>query len=105
FEPYQPDGDLSWPLGYDWFVDGKQNIPVMHFANNARTGRYGRSELRDVIPLQDGINYAVALLMSSAEHEGYKQKWAAGLPANWADAGVDVGRDRLLAVSDPQGRF
>lgn len=105
FERFQPEGDLTWPLRYDWFTEQLPNIPVLHFANNARTGRYGRSELKDVIPLQDGINYAMALLMSSVEQEGYKQKWAAGLPTNWKDLGVDVGRDRLLAASDAQAKF
>jgi hypothetical protein len=105
FEVFQPEGDLRTPLGYDWFTEQLPSVPVFHFANNARTGRYGRSELRDVIPLQDGLNYAMALLMSSTEHEGYKQKYATGLPANWQDSGVDVGRDSMLVANDPQAKF
>ena len=67
FERYEPDTDSTWPLFYDWFRPGAINIPVFHFGNNARTGRPGRSELRDVIPLQDGLNTTLAKLMAASE--------------------------------------
>jgi hypothetical protein len=70
FERYQPDTDLTWPLRYAWFREGAQNVPVFHFGNNARTGRYGRSELKDVIPLQDGLNATLAKLMAASEDAG-----------------------------------
>jgi hypothetical protein len=105
FEQFQPDGDLLWPLIYDWFQPRRPSLPVFHFANNARTSRYGRSELKDVIQLQDGINFGMAALISSIEHEGYKQKNLAGAPTNWAESGVNVGRDSMLVVTDPQAKF
>lgn len=105
FEQYQPEGDLAWPLMYPWFQPRRPSVPVFHFANNARTGRYGRSELKDVIQLQDGINFGMAALISGIEQEGYKQKYGTALPTNWADSGVDVGRDKLLGSSDPNTRF
>lgn len=70
FERFQADTDTAWPLRYGWFRPGLPNVPVFHFGNNARTGRGGRSELRDVIPLQDGLNTTLAKLMAASEDAG-----------------------------------
>jgi hypothetical protein len=67
FERFQAETDQTWPIVYPWFRDGDINVPVFHFANNARTGRYGRSELADVIPLQDGLNTTLAKLMAASD--------------------------------------
>lgn len=67
FEQYRAETDQTWPIIYPWFRDGEINVPVFHFANNARTGRYGRSELADVIPLQDGLNTTLTKLMAASD--------------------------------------
>lgn len=67
FTRFQAETDTEWPIRYSWYRPGVVNVPVFHFGNNARTGRYGRSELRDVIPLQDGLNVTLAKLMAASD--------------------------------------
>jgi hypothetical protein len=109
FEQHKPEGDLQWPLRYDWFREQAVNIPVFHFANNARTGHYGRSELKDVIPLQDGLNKALADLMIVAETAGFPQRWVTGHtptndPATGLPQKVDMGADKILGFGDADVR-
>lgn len=54
-------------------------VPVFHFANNAAPGKYGTSELRDVVPLQDALNKAVADMLVAMEFQALPQRWATGL--------------------------
>lgn len=105
FTRYQePNIDLAWPLRYGWFVEQRPNIPVFHFANNARTGRYGYSELRNVIPLQDDINAAVRKLLLGAELSADRQKWATGIALDPARP-VRLGVDRIVGTDIPDARF
>lgn len=104
FETHQPDGDLTWPLAYDWYRDGEPSIPVFHFANNGRTGRYGTSELKAVVPLQDALNKAVTDLIKGSELGGHPQKWATGVDTKPDDA-VTVGADRILGSPRADARF
>lgn len=60
-------------------------IPVFHMANNARDGEYGRSELANVIPLQDALNKACMDLMVAMEYGAYPQRWAIGLQLGQPD--------------------
>ena len=111
FERYQPEGDLAWPLVYDWFRPNQPSIPVHHFGNNARTGRYGRSELADVIPLQDALNKTLSDLIVASEFSAYRQKWATGVkPAKDPATGRavppwDVGADRILGAEAEGASF
>ncbi len=105
FIEYQPDGDLMWPLVYDWYRPNVPSIPVFHFANNARTGRYGVSELQGVVPLQDALNKAVTDLMKGSELGGHPQKWASGVDQNTVDDAVIVGVDRVIASARTDARF
>lgn len=77
--PYQPDPAEGteaelWPLPNPTGV-----VPVFHFNNNAPEGEYGRSELRDVIPLQDALNKACMDMMVAMEYGAFPQRWATGL--------------------------
>lgn len=78
FVPYDPAAEGKapepWPVANPWGV-----VPVFHFANNAFTGEYGRSELRDVIPLQDAVNKASMDLMVAMEYGAFRQRYATGL--------------------------
>lgn len=77
WEPWQDEADLSWPVMYDATWSGR--VPVFRFANNARMGEHGRSELRDIIPLQDRYNQTLANLAVTEEHQSFRQRWATGI--------------------------
>lgn len=105
FAPYQVPGE-AWPLPNPY---GRP--PIFHFANNGRVGKLGRSELHDVLPLQDALNKSVCDMLITMEFAAYKQRWATGveivydpktgLPFNRFESGPGA----ILAVDDPEGRF
>lgn len=88
-DPYQPAGE-PWPVPN---IYGQ--VPVIHFANNAGTGEYGQSELRDVIPLQDALNKVLTDLILTSEMAGFPQKVILGLDSE--APGVSEGLRRLQA--------
>lgn len=63
-----------WPLPNPYGV-----VPVGHFPNNAGMSRNGRSELADIIPLQDELNKAGLDKMVAKEFGAFRQRWATGL--------------------------
>lgn len=73
FEPYEIDGE-PWPLPNPYGA-----VPVFHLANNADIGAFGQSELRDAIPMQDGVNKSLADMLVAMEFAAYPQRWATGL--------------------------
>lgn len=52
---------------------------VVHFANNAPIGGFGRSELCDVVPLQDALNKTIADMLVGSEFAALPQRWAIGV--------------------------
>lgn len=90
WEEYRSEGDTTWPVPNPY-----QQVPVIHFANNAGTGEYGQSELRDVIPLQDALNKVLTDLLLTSEMAGFPQKVILGLDSS--DDGVQEGLRRLQA--------
>jgi hypothetical protein len=105
FEPYQPEGE-EWPLKNPY-----GRVPVFHLANNAGIGEMGRSELRDVLPLQDALNKAHADRLVGMEYQALPQRWATGLevPIN-PETGQPMppfipGADRVWTVGDPDVKF
>lgn len=106
FVPYadeQGPAETPNPLGI---------VPVIHFANNALFPcDDGQSELRDVTPLQDGLNKSIADMMVAGEFLAYPQRWAVGIEPQVDPAtGQEVetfrpGLDRLFMVADAQARF
>jgi hypothetical protein len=73
FQPYEIKGE-PWPVLHTY-----GRVPVFHFGNNARQGTPGRSELRDVIPLQDALNKTVADMLVAMEFVALPQRWATGI--------------------------
>lgn len=103
-------------------------IPLFHFTNNASTyGGLGRSELSDVIPLQDALNKAIADMLVGMEFLALPQRWGtgvevpedpnvpgrpAGLPTNANPTGQQVNAtalrlmaDRMLTVANDEAKF
>jgi len=77
----------AWPKDGKAFhlVDGQSVVPtvggivpVFHFGNNARTNAFGRSELKDVVPLQNGLNKTNARMEVAEEFFAVPQRWAIG---------------------------
>lgn len=73
FVPFDVEGE-AWPLPNPY-----GQVPVFHFGNNAPVGGFGRSELHNVIPLQDALNKAVADMLVAMEFQALPQRWATGL--------------------------
>lgn len=85
-------------------------VPVFHFANAAPIGRFGRSELHDVFPIQDALNKATADMLVGMEFAAWPQRWATGLQNKLDVAGKPMapfvaGADRLWSTTNPEGRF
>lgn len=74
WERWDDDG-LPWPLYYPW----GEGVPLFVLANDARLGRPGVSELRDVIPLQDALNKSLGNMIVAGEFVAFPQRWAIGL--------------------------
>jgi len=82
---------------------------MFHFPN-AAICELGVSELKDLIPLQNGLNKSVMDMMIAMEFASFKQRWAIGLEVEIdPETGEPLdpnaknyGVDRLLAFPDPE---
>ncbi len=105
FMPFEVLGE-SWPLPNPY-----EQVPVFHFANNTFTGMFGRSELADVIPLQDALNKAIADMLVAMEFVALPQRWITGMEVEYDEATgkpkqVFVpGADRLWTIAAPDAQF
>lgn len=115
--PDVPDKPSSW-VEYAGDDDGGPvltnqygRVPVFAWSNNASTGEYGRSELRDVIPLQDALNKTIADSLVAGEFAALPQRWATGLEVAVGpdgepmDVPFEAGVDRIWSNPNPQGSF
>ena len=104
YVPYEVPGE-PWPVPNPWGV-----VPVFHFANNAATGEYGRSELSDVIPLQDALNKTLTDLILASELGGFPQKVILGLDADDEQVReglrrLEAGMNKIFSIPfDPDGK-
>lgn len=105
FQPYAVEGE-EWPLPNPY-----GRTPIFHFANNAPTGQLGRSELADVIPLQDGLNKSVTDMLVAMEFVALPQRWVTGLEVDLDEttgrpvAPFVPGADRIWSVTAPDAKF
>lgn len=105
FQPFEVPGE-AWPL-----LNPYGQVPVFHFANNAFTGSFGRSELADVIPLQDAQNKAVTDMLVAMEFVALPQRWVTGVELDIDEATGRVqqpfvpGADRIWTVGAPDANF
>lgn len=68
-----PD-DPSWPLPNPLDV-----VPVVPLQNRPRLLVPAKSELHNVIPIQDGVNKLVADLLIASEYSAFRQRWVTGM--------------------------
>lgn len=105
FSPYEVPGE-PWPV-----INEFGRVPVFHFGNNTRMGTPGRSELKDIIPLQDALNKTVADKLVAMEFVALPQRWATGIEqkrdpvtgepiSNWRPS-----VDSVWGSPDPDTRF
>ena len=100
------DTSRGWLLKNDY-----AQVPVFPWNNDAMTGEYGRSELQDVIPLQDALNKTVADSLIAGEFAAVPQRWATGLEVPIGADGRPVQEpfeaavDRIWNNPNANGRF
>lgn len=105
WKPFDVKGE-TWPLENQW-----GEIPMFHFSNNSMVGEMGKSELKDIIPLQDALNKCILDMMVAMEFCALPQRWIAGM-----DIEVDTttglprlpfqpGVDRIWTVNDTEVKF
>ena len=103
-QPFEVEGE-AWPLPNPYGV-----VPVVHVPNNAGVGEFGRSELTDLVPLQDALNKVVVDSLVGAEWLALPQRWVTGLQLTHDDQGNAVnpyrpGVDKLWVAEDPNVAF
>ena len=106
FTPYSEDGEP------DVFANPYGRVPIVPFLNNTTDGMAGRSELIDVIPIQDLLNKAIADMFVNMEFAGFPQRWATGLAAEEKDpiTGENLypyvsGVERIFTSDSPETQF
>lgn len=86
-------------------------VPVFHFANQGRTGKYGKSELHDVKPVQDALNKTVADMLVGMEFVALPQRYVTGLQVEIDEVTgkpkppFEPGVDRIWAVESDEVKF
>lgn len=63
-----------WPLPHDLGA-----VPVVALVNDPGIDGRGRSEIADVIPLQDALNKLFMDLLVASEYGAFRQRWATGI--------------------------
>ena len=76
--PYQPEGDESWPIPWVSGDNEPLGIPLIHFRHQDKGYNYGKSELRDVVPLQNALNKAIIDLVAAADTTAFRIYWMLG---------------------------
>lgn len=77
-------GNEAWPLPNPLGV-----VPMVPIVNRPRLLKPGASEIKKVIPIQDGVNKLVADMLVASEFGAAPQRWATG---------IDVPTDRKSVV-------
>lgn len=96
--------DEAWPLPNPLGV-----VPVVPFINRPRLDRIGRSELEEVMPIQDAVNMIVRNMLLASELAAFPQRYGINLePEVDKDTGQPVERykasiKRLWLAPPPEG--
>ncbi len=86
-------------------------VPIVEFRNRPRTNGSARSEIEDVLSVQDQINKLVCDMLVASEFAAYPQRYAAGIEP---DVDPDTGEekppfkaaiDRVWTTGDPETKF
>ena len=86
-------------------------VPVFHFTNALRVNKFAQSEIKDVLPLQDGLNKTLVDMMVGSEFHGLPQRWVTGLEKfRDPQTGQEIkpfttGADRIWTVASETVKF
>tara|TARA_R110000824_G_scaffold68237_3_gene176616 strand:+ start:2919 stop:4418 length:1500 start_codon:yes stop_codon:yes gene_type:complete len=94
----------QWPIPWVDSTGFPLGIPVAHFLNNARGTTTGRSELKDLVNLQDAINKALVDGVRVADSQGWPQRWATGLDSNQSDD-IQASPGTIMHAGAPDSKF
>lgn len=108
--PREVDGE-PWPVPNPLGV-----VPVVPIVNRPRLLKPGRSEIKQVIPVQDAVNKLIADMLVASEYQAFRQRWATGLelPVTEDDEGNEITDEaalfkhsisRLWTTEDPDAKF
>lgn len=113
WQPFQEEGE-SWPLYLT--RDGTEygeplGIPIIHFRNADQGYDYGQSELRNVLPLQNGLNKALIDLIAVMDASGFPIHYMLGddpsgldvAPGSWIYSQRPPGGEQGVAVGTLEG--
>lgn len=94
-----------WPM--PWTMDGTPEgepigIAGVHFRNKPKGRRNGKSELRVVIPLQDGFNKTSLDAFEINDTQAWKQRWAAGVSETTS---LKVAAGEMIRTANQDAKF
>jgi hypothetical protein len=98
--------DERWPLPNPY-----DQVPIFAYINNAGSDGIARSEIDDVIPLQNGLNKALCDMLVAMEFEAFAQRYVTGLEVEYdPDTGAEIqpfkaGIDRMMRALDKDVKF
>ena len=91
WQHFSDAGDEGWPI--PWVDDEGEplGIPIIHYLNKDQGYSYGKSELEDVLPLQNVLNKTLDDLVAAADTAGFPMYTMIGgdpqgmtvAPGNW----------------------
>lgn len=105
WEQRQVPGE-AWPLPHALGV-----VPLVPLVNRPRLRGEGRSEIADIMPIQDAINKLAMDELVTSDTASFRQKWATGLEIpNDPDTGKPVegfrmAVDRFISTAAPDAKF
>lgn len=125
---YMPDWVFKWkgvgpgsgtprwtertPVGETWPLENTLGVvPVVPLVNRTRLLGGGRSEIADVVPLQDAVNKTLMDMLVASEFGAYKQRWVTGIdiptdPVTGEQVeAFKTAVDRLFHAEDPNAKF
>lgn len=106
-------GTADWVprKGVPWAVRNPLGeVPVYPLSNRASTTRPGKSEIVDMLGMQDAANLLTVDLVVAADFGAFMQKWATGLEIDTDENGQDVSPfhpdiDRILQSENEETKF
>lgn len=111
-EHYEPDG-AAWEMPWAMQDGSAIGVPVVPFSNKAkRYSNFGKSEIDDVITVQDALNRTLVSMVMSAELSGFMIRYSIGMkppagltPGMWLHAFVKGEGDKQAFPNDAQQRW
>lgn len=84
-------------------------VAVLHLPNNPATGQLGRSELVDVIPLQDALNKTVCDMLVASEFVALPQRAFIGVeddidPLTGRNRPLELGASRVIRIKSKEAQ-